>query len=80
MQKISSYLYPNRIQLLANLASFNVEYTNVYQRTIKIYKGVDNVLEFDIKNADQKRLDLITTPLVSNLKLNLMDEIGRAHV
>ena len=78
MQKIISYSYPNRIQLLANLDGFIVEYTNVYQRTIKIYKGVDNVLEFDIKNADQKRLDLITTPLVSNLKLNLMDASGNA--
>ena len=39
MQKISSYLYSNRVILLANLAGFTVEYTNVYQRTIKIYNG-----------------------------------------
>jgi len=75
MQKISSYLYPNRIQLLADLAGFNVEYTNVYQRTVKIYNGIDNTLEFDVKNADQKRIDLTT---VSNIELNIMDASGTA--
>ena len=78
MQKISTYLYPNRIQLLADLAGFNVEFTNVYQRTVKIYQGVDNVLEFDIKNADEKRLELVTTPLITNMQLNVMDQSGNA--
>lgn len=76
MQKISQYLYSNRIELLADLATFNVEFTNVYQRPIKIYKGVDNVLEFDIKNADQKRIDLVTSPAISNIKLNVIDASG----
>ena len=76
MQKISSYLYPNRIELLADLAGFTTEYTNVYQKTVKIYKGVDNVLEFDIKNADQKRIELSTTPSITDITLNLMDASG----
>ena len=75
MQKISTYLYPNRIELLADLAGFTVEYTNVYQRNIKIYNGIDNTLEFDIKNADQKRIDLST---LSNIQLNIMDASGLA--
>jgi hypothetical protein len=75
MQKISSYLYPNRIQLLADLAGFSTEYTNVYQRTIKIYNGIDNTIEFDVKNADQKRIDLST---LSNIELNVMDAAGQA--
>ena len=75
MQKISSYLYPNRITLLADLASFNVEFTSVYQRHLKIYNGIDNTIEFDIKNADQKRIDLTT---VSLLELNVMDASGNA--
>ena len=75
MRKISSYLYPNRIELLADLASFNVEYTNVYQRNVKIYNGVDNAIEFDIKNADQKRINLST---VSDIRLNVMDASGQA--
>ena len=75
MRKISSYLYPNRIQLLADVAGFTTEYTNVYQRNIKIYAGIDNTLEFDIKNADQKRIDLGT---LSNIELNVMDSQGNA--
>jgi hypothetical protein len=78
MQKISSYLYPNRIELLADLAGFTTEYTNVYQKIVKIYKGVDNVLEFDIKNADQKRIELNTTPSITDITLNLMDASGYA--
>jgi len=75
MQKISTYLYPNRIELLADLAGFTVEYTNVYQRNVKIYNGIDNTLEFDIKNADQKRIDLTT---LTNIELNIMDASGLA--
>lgn len=75
MQKISTYLYPNRIELLADLAGFTVEYTNVYQRNIKIYNGIDNTLEFDIKNPDQKRIDLTG---VTQIELNIMDIQGNA--
>lgn len=75
MQKIQSYLYPNRIQLLADVAGFNVENTVVYQRNVKIYNGIDNTIEFDIKNADQKRIDLST---ISNIELNIMDFSGTA--
>ena len=75
MQKISTYLYPNRIELLADLAGFTVEYTTVYQRNIKIYAGIDNTLEFDIKNADQKRINLST---LTNIELNIMDVSGQA--
>ena len=75
MQKIISYLYPNRIELLIGLTGFSVEYTNVYQRNLKIYKGIDNTIEFDIKNADQKRVDLST---LDDLSLNIMDVNGNA--
>ena len=75
MQKISSYLYPNRIELLADLAGFSVEYTNVYQRNLQIYNGIDNTIEFDIKNADQKRIDLTT---LSDIMLNVMDASGNS--
>lgn len=78
MQKISSYLYPNRIILTADLAGFITEYKNVYQRTVKIYQGVDNILEFDIKNADQKRIELSISPVISDIRLNVMDSQGNA--
>jgi uncharacterized membrane protein len=73
MQKISSYLYPNRVELLVDVAGFTTEYTNVYQKTVKIYNGIDNTIQFDIKNADQKRIDLST---LTNIALNVMDSQG----
>jgi hypothetical protein len=75
MQKISSYLYPNRIKLLLDLPGFFTEYTNVFQRNVKLYKGIDNVIEFDIKNADQKRIDLNT---LSDISMTVMDSTGNA--
>ena len=58
MQKISSYLYPNRINVVADVALFPVRWNIVYQNRIKIYQGVDNVLTIDVKNSDQKRIDI----------------------
>ena len=75
MQKIQSYLYPNRTILIADLAGQLTENTVVYAKTIKIYQGVDNVIQFDIQNADQKRLDLTT---FTNLQLNVFDQGGKA--
>jgi hypothetical protein len=81
MQKISSYLLKNRIQLVADLAAFTTEWTIVYQRQVKIYNGIDNTLEFDIKNADQKRICLAVinngdVVEISNIELNVMDQEG----
>jgi hypothetical protein len=75
MQKIQSYLYPNRIILLADLAGFNVENRVVYSRTVKIYNGIDNTIQFDIQNADQKRLDLTTFSII---EMNVMDSQGNS--
>lgn len=77
MQKISTYLYKNRYQLVADLAGFLTEYKIVYQRQIKVYKGIDNTIEFDIKNADQKRIDLSTLD-TDSIQLNIMDHNGYA--
>jgi hypothetical protein len=70
MQKISSYLYPNRILCNVDLAVLPTEWRIVYQRKFKIYKGLDNVLELDIKNADQKRIDVSS----KTIKCVIMDE------
>lgn len=58
MQKISSYLYPNRITVAVDLASYLTEWKIVYQRRIKLYQGVNNVVEFDFKNTQQRRVDI----------------------
>lgn len=70
MQKIQSYLYPNRSIAIADSAAFTTEFKKVYARTIKIYAGIDNVVQFEVMNADQKRLDLST---FSSIVLNIMD-------
>jgi hypothetical protein len=75
MQKIQSYLYPNRVILLADLAGFTTENTVVYAKTVKIYNGIDNTIQFDIQNADQKRLNLTT---LTNIEMNVMDMAGNA--
>mgnify|MGYP000034995520 FL=1 len=52
------YLAPNRIEVLANEAGHVTEYRPVYSRQLNVYKGIDNVLEFRLLNADQKPLDV----------------------
>jgi hypothetical protein len=73
MQKISSYLYPNRINVVADLAAFPVRWNIVYQNRVKIYQGVDNVLTLDVKNADQKRIDISEM----DIKMSVTDVNGK---
>lgn len=73
MQKISSYLYSNRIQAVVNLAASPLEWRIVYQRKFKIYQGLDNVLELDVKNAEQKRIDITTYAM----KFVIMDQLNQ---
>jgi hypothetical protein len=74
MQKISSYLYPNRLELLINSMDLDyqypVEWKIVYQRPIKIYKGVDNAIELVVKNNDQKRINISD----KNIKMIVKDQ------
>lgn len=57
MQLIPRYLVKNRINIVADMAGFVVEYKPVYQREVQVYKGIDNVLQFRLLNADQKPID-----------------------
>ena len=73
MQRISVYLYPNRITVISNLdesSANNTEWRIVYQRNVKIYKGIDNIIEIEVKNNDQKRVEIGT----NQIKLVLMDQ------
>lgn len=73
MQKITSYLYPNRIQLTADLTTHLTEWRIVYQRKFKIYKGLDNQLLLDFKNAEQKRIDVSD----KTIKCVIMDQLDQ---
>jgi hypothetical protein len=66
----SRYLVKNRVTIVTNEAGHITEYKPVYSRNINVYKGIDNVLEFRLKNPDQKPIDTTTvTP-----KFMLFDE------
>jgi hypothetical protein len=55
-----------------------VRYKIVYQNRIKIYQGVDNILTIDIKNSDQKRIDLDTLlGEDESLKMSVQDVLGK---
>ena len=58
MQLTPRYLVNNRVQIVVNDAGFVTEYRPVYQRRIEIYRGINNVLEFKLLNADQKAVSL----------------------
>jgi hypothetical protein len=60
MQLISVYLYPNKLDVFTNsLADWTTErYRQVYQHNLKIYRGVDNRIDIQVKNAAQKPLDI----------------------
>lgn len=57
MQMLPRYLVSNRVTLIANVAGFITEYRPVYSRTLQVYKGIDNVLEFRLMNGDQRPIN-----------------------
>lgn len=68
MQINSVYLYPNKIDVFASpLASLQPErYRKVYNRNLKVYRSVDNRIDLQLRNSDQKSL-VINSILVFNL-------------
>ena len=57
MQLIPRYLVSNRITIVANEAGFITEYRPVYSRQVQVYKGIDNVIQFRLMNADQRPIN-----------------------
>lgn len=77
MQLSSIYLYPNRINLYTNLDSWLSERNrSVYNRNLKIYRGVDNRLEFRVKNSDQKPQDVTGQFFVFTLMSRDTDKVA----
>ena len=54
----SRYLVNNTTTLVADVAGFITEYRPVYNRSLEVYKGIDNTLQFRLLNADQKGINL----------------------
>jgi hypothetical protein len=72
MQLTPRYLVKNSINLIANHAGLGVEYRPVFQRNIRITRGIDNVIQFRLLNADQKPVVIAGQPVFV-----AFDETGR---
>ena len=60
MQLTPRYLVNDKTNLVADLATGIItEYRQVYAKNLKIYRGIDNVLTFEIKNNDQKPVSIL---------------------
>jgi len=68
MQEISFYLYPNNIDAFTNLDTWDgMRYRKVYNRNLKLYGGVDNKLKIQVRNVDQKPVNLTGSTMVFTL-------------
>ena len=68
MQEISIYFYPNNLDVFTNLDSWDgMRYRKVYNRNIKLHGGVDNKIKIQVRNVDQKPINLTGHTLVFTL-------------
>ena len=74
MQLVPKYLLNNSVSLTANLAGQITEYRAVYQRNINVVRGIDNTIQFNVLNADQKPVSILNT---YTPKFKLFDENNR---
>ena len=58
MQLTPRYLVSNRTFIISDDAGQITEFDPVYKRQLVVYRGIDNMLEFQLLNSDQKPIDL----------------------
>ena len=76
MQLISSYLYPNKLDVYTSAPDWNnLRYSKVYNRNLKIYRSVDNRIDLQVRNCDQKAYDLTAIPLLEGQSLAVIFNI-----
>lgn len=63
MQLTPRYLVDNFTYVISSETGFVVEYRPVYSRQLKVYRGIDNTLQFRLLNADQKPVFVEGTPV-----------------
>lgn len=60
MQLTPRYLVNDKTNLVADLATgITTEFRTVYAKNLKVYRGIDNTLTFEIKNNDQKPISIL---------------------
>ena len=69
MQFNSVYLYSNKLDVFTNpLDSWTTErYRRVYNRNLKLFRSVDNRIDIQVRNSDQKASNITGSTLVFNL-------------
>ena len=69
MQLISVYLYSNKVDAYTNAFSdwTQERYRRVYNHNLKIYRGVDNKIDFQVRNADEKVQTITGSAIVFSL-------------
>jgi hypothetical protein len=59
MQRINAFVYPNKVEIQADIdVTLTTRNRIVYAKTVKVHKGIDNTIVFNIKNSDQKPINL----------------------
>jgi hypothetical protein len=68
MQNIDCFFYPNEIVVQFNIdPTLQLRNRVMYQRNVKLYKGIDNLLKFTFKNSDQKRVNVLGWDIFFNI-------------
>ena len=59
MITIQSYLYPNKVEAqIWDSAIFTTRNRQMYAKPVTIYKGIDNPIQVNVKNQDQKAVNM----------------------
>lgn len=75
MQNLPIYLYPNTTEVILDLDPATPGVNQVmYQRDLKIQKGVKNLINVQFKNSDQKRINISNT---DTFIFNMFDATNR---
>jgi hypothetical protein len=68
MQNVNCFYYPNEIVVQLNVdPTLQLRNRVMYQRTIKLYKGIDNLVKFTFKNSDQHRVNVLGWDIYFNI-------------
>jgi len=75
MQAVPVYLYDNNLTVLYSDVTVPNRGDKVYQRDLKAYKGVDNTIKLQVKNNDQKKVDMSNR----TVQFNVVDRANRVN-
>jgi len=76
MQKLPVYLYTNLFDVILDLDNNTGIHQIMYQRPLKIQKGVRNTIQLQFKNSEQRKVGISDQSFV----MNIFDEIDRTLV